>query len=111
AQYGLSESETAVDYFLERGMLLGTGDGLALDRAITTEEVAIFATRLVRDTFDQLDAGGKGVAWKVENNGNVVYLLGSIHIGSPDLYPIHKDLLDAFYGSDAAYFEINMFDL
>ncbi|MFC4403373.1 TraB/GumN family protein [Gracilibacillus xinjiangensis] len=110
AQSDLPVGDSAVEYLQDRKILAGTGNGLALERPATTEEAVIFATRLVKDTYDQLDAGAKGVAWKVENDGNIVYLLGSIHIGSPDLYPYNSKLLTAFDESDSLYVEANLLD-
>ncbi|SER44848.1 hypothetical protein SAMN04487944_104158 [Gracilibacillus ureilyticus] len=106
----LQEGESAVEYFQDREIIAGTGKGLALEKPATTEQAVIFATRLVKDTYDQLDAGAKGVAWKVENEGNVVYLLGSIHVGTPDLYPFNSKLVDAFNEADSLYVEANLLD-
>lgn len=108
AQYGLTGEKTPVEYMQERGILQGTSKGLELDNICTTEQAVILATRLVADTYNQLDAGAKGLAWKVENDGNIVYLLGSIHVGSSDLYPLNQRLLKAFYESDVLVVEANI---
>lgn len=42
------------------------------------------------------ESGTMGPFWKVENNGNVVYLLGSIHVAKSDLYPLHEKIERAF---------------
>ena len=107
AQYGLTGEKTPVEYMQERGMLQGTSKGLELDNICTTEQAVVLATRLIADTYNLLDAGSKGLAWKVENNGNIVYLLGSIHVGSSELYPLHQRLLEAFYESDVLVVEAN----
>lgn len=54
--------------------------------------------------------------WKVEHNGNVVYLLGSIHVAKDDLYPLHGAIEAAFYESDhlaveADILNINIFSM
>ncbi len=110
AQYDLPVGTSAVDYMKSRGIIKGTVNGLELDKAATTEQAVIFAIRFVQDTFYQVEAGAKGVAWKVEHNGNLVYLLGSIHVGSPNLYPFSEALLTAFHESDALLVEVNLFD-
>ena len=75
----------------ERNILNGTSKGLELDKVCTTEEAVILAARLIEDTYNLLDAGSKGFAWKVEHNGNIIYFLGSIHIGNSQLYPISQN--------------------
>lgn len=111
AQYDLSAGHSAVPYMQEHNILKGAYKNLRLDDIATTEEAALFATRLVQDTYKQAQAGSKGVAWKVENNGNQVYLLGSIHLGTPELYPFHQQLLTAFHEADALLVEANLFDM
>ncbi|MBQ2479917.1 MAG: TraB/GumN family protein [Treponema sp.] len=43
--------------------------------------------------------------WKIsgtDKNGNpsVVYIQGTIHVGSKELYPLDKEVLDAFNNAD-----------
>lgn len=110
AQYDLPVGDSAVAYMQERSILKGSSKGLGLDRVATTEEAVLFATRLIQDTYAIAEAGSKGVAWKVEKNGNLVYLLGSIHVGTPELYPFSQKLLGAFNEADALLVEANLFD-
>ena len=44
----------------------------------------------------------KAIFWKVTSPTSTVYLLGSIHLGSKDMYPLPKEIEDAFEGSAAA---------
>lgn len=106
----ITVSESPADYMQERGILKGTPRGLELEQGCNTEDAVVLAVRLINDTYNLVQAGAKGLAWKVENKGNVVYLLGSIHIGSSDLYPIDQRLLQAFYESDALIVEANLYD-
>ncbi|KAB2336683.1 TraB/GumN family protein [Cytobacillus depressus] len=110
AQYELPVGDSAVAYMQDRKILKGSQKGLQLDSNVTTEEAVIFATRLVKDTYYQAQAGSKGMAWKVENNGNKIYLLGSIHVGTPELYPIHEKLVTSFNEADALLVEADLFD-
>lgn len=41
-------------------------------------------------------------------NGGVVWLLGSVHVGSPDMYPLPDYVLDAFYAADALAVECDV---
>jgi uncharacterized protein YbaP (TraB family) len=38
----------------------------------------------------------KALFWKATSKDNVVYLLGSIHLGSKSLYPLPREIEDAF---------------
>lgn len=71
----------------------------------------VLATRLIEDTYNLVGQGSKGFAWKVEHSGNTIYLLGSIHIGNSQIYPINKKLKEAFYESDALIVEANLLDI
>lgn len=90
-QYKLDTVDDAVTYMQKHKVLQGSEKGLMLDQKATTQHAVIFAVRLIQDTFEQANAGAKGVAWVVEDEDTKVYLLGSIHVGTPDLYPMHKN--------------------
>lgn len=110
-QYNIADDSSPVDYMLKRNILRGSYSGLNLDKICTTEEAVVFAIRLIEDTYNLLDAGSKGFAWKVENNGNTVYLLGSIHVGNSHIYPISNKLKEAFYESDALLVEADILNM
>ncbi|WP_026478838.1 TraB/GumN family protein [Alkaliphilus transvaalensis] len=107
-RYGLPVGDSPVEYMQARGILQGTSNGLALDQISTTEQAVVLATRLIEDTYGLLDAGAKGLIWKVEHNNKVVYLLGSIHIGKTDLYPLNQKVKEAFFKSDVLLVEANV---
>ena len=109
AQYDLPVGNSAVDYLKERKVLRGSSNGLQLEKSATTEQAVILAVRLIKDTYDLAQQSGKGVAWVVENDDTVVYLLGSIHAGTPEIYPFNEKLLSAFNQSDALLLEVNPF--
>jgi len=46
--------------------------------------------------------------WKVSSGKNVTYLLGSIHFGSKDFYPLPKEIEEAFESSTALVVEIDI---
>lgn len=41
-----------------------------------------------------------GPLWKIEDEDSVVYLHGTIHLGDKNIYPLHKDVEEAFKNSD-----------
>jgi uncharacterized protein YbaP (TraB family) len=47
-------------------------------------------------------------AWRVAGDPGTVYLLGSIHVGKPDLYPLPQPIEQAFAGSAELVEEIDM---
>lgn len=62
-----------------------------------TRSVAVFASLLLIASFVRAeDAPGKTLMWKVTGEGNEIYLLGSIHVMKKEIYPLAKELEDAF---------------
>ncbi|OUS70240.1 hypothetical protein B1748_28810 [Paenibacillus sp. MY03] len=49
----------------------------------------------------------RGFMYKVENGENVVYLLGSIHVGNDAMYPLRDEITDAFQEADFLSVEVN----
>ncbi|OBR65257.1 hypothetical protein A7K91_19935 [Paenibacillus oryzae] len=50
----------------------------------------------------------KGFFWKVEKDGSELYLLGSIHHGNEEMYPMHPELNAAYANSEHLVVEINI---
>lgn len=50
----------------------------------------------------------KGLFWKATSGGNTVYLVGSIHVGSNDMYPLPKEYEEAFNASKTLIVEVNI---
>lgn len=46
--------------------------------------------------------------WKVDNGNSHIYLLGSIHVAKPDMYPLDYRIEGAYRSSDIVAFEIDM---
>ncbi|MEK4229333.1 TraB/GumN family protein [Solibacillus sp. FSL H8-0538] len=110
ARYDLPVGNDAVAYMTERNILRGSSNRLELEKKATTQHAVVLAVRFIKDTYEQVGQGSKGVAWVVKDDDTLVYLLGSIHIGTPDLYPFNEKLLTAFDESDALLVEANMLD-
>ncbi len=53
-------------------------------------------------------AAKKALFWKVSSGENVGYLLGSIHLGSKNMYPLAKEVEDAFERSTALIVEVDI---
>lgn len=50
----------------------------------------------------------KGYLWKVEKDGVEVHLMGSIHVGDPNLYPLRDEVEQAFDDSDNLVVEVDV---
>ncbi|GAB6108151.1 TraB/GumN family protein [Fusibacter bizertensis] len=106
--YGLVTKGDAMTFMQSNGIVSGTFSGLNLDRPCNTEQAILFGINTIQFAYAKLEAGGKGVFWKVEKGGNTVYLLGSVHVGSTDQYPLNTMLTDAFDASDALLVEADL---
>lgn len=104
--FGL-DNAAPVDYLKSKGIVNGTNRGLELDQPCTVEHAAVFASRLVEYTYETAQGGAKGLFWKVTNDKNTLYLLGSIHIGIPEMYPFRNEIKDAFEQADSLWVEAN----
>lgn len=57
-------------------------------------------------------AENKFLCWEMkDDNGNLTYMLGSIHMGSENMYPLPQAITDAFNSSQSLVLEINMNDI
>src|SRR5260370_19006566 len=50
----------------------------------------------------------KAIFWKVSSPTSTTYLLGSIHLGTKDMYPLPAEIEDAFAGSAALLVEADV---
>ena len=53
-------------------------------------------------------ASKKGLFWKATSGGNTIYMLGSIHIGSKDMYPLPQEIEDGFAASTTLIVEVDI---
>jgi uncharacterized protein len=56
-------------------------------------------------------APAKTFAWKATRNSGVVYLIGSIHVMTPDFYPLNPALEAAFKDTDLLVEEVDMAEM
>ncbi|WP_246025950.1 TraB/GumN family protein [Peribacillus cavernae] len=55
--------------------------------------------------------GDGGFLWKVVNGETTAYVLGSVHLGHEDYYPLVTEIEEAYESSDVILPEINMFEV
>lgn len=97
-----------ITYLHQKGIVKGTGNGLELEEPCSIEEAVVMATRLVTDVYATLEEGGKGFLWKLSHHNHTMYLLGSIHFGITDFYPLHPKVKEAFDQADELIVEANI---
>ncbi len=102
---GLDSALSPVEFMEEHGIFSEQMGELTLEDICTTEQACVIATRLITYIYDTLDAASKGFLWEVKSGENTVYMLGSIHLASYDIYPFSKDILQAFQSADALVVE------
>ncbi len=51
---------------------------------------------------------GKCMMWKVSSKTATVYLLGSMHMATPEMFPLPKEMEEAFAKSDTLVVEVNI---
>lgn len=64
-----------------------------------------------RESVNKTAHSGKSLCWKFNSARANVYVLGSIHVGKKYLYPLNKNVTDAFGSSDTLVVEANVNDV
>lgn len=80
---------------------------LRLEEPCTVQDAILFATRIMEDLYKQTGAGAKGFMWKVSDKDNTVYLLGTIHLGREEMYPLSSQFDDIFESVDQVALEVD----
>jgi uncharacterized protein YbaP (TraB family) len=105
-------SSTVLDmikYIYSKDILKGkTNDMLGVDLPCTRQELMVIAGRAYEFSIYEAGEASKGPFWKVSDEDSSVYLLGSIHIADSSLYPLSKDILNAFQTSDSLVLEADL---
>jgi uncharacterized protein len=57
---------------------------------------------------DGAAAAKKALLWKATSGNNSLYLLGSIHVGSKDMYPLAKEIENAYAASKTLIVEVDL---
>ncbi|NJN48179.1 MAG: TraB/GumN family protein [Candidatus Competibacteraceae bacterium] len=76
-----------------------------------TRILKLFIILVVFSPAAPADETNRYLFWKVEGAPGTAYLLGSIHVGTPDMYPLSKAITQAFTNADTLVVEINLLDV
>jgi len=107
---GFSAGFSPVEYMLKIGAYTGENGEQGLKELCSREQAMVMATRIVALFYDALGASSKGFLWEVKSGGNTVYLLGSVHLASTDLYPLSYKIWSAYINSDALVVEADIYN-
>ena len=50
----------------------------------------------------------RGLFWKASSSGNTIYLLGSVHLGTKEMYPLPDYIEKAFQRSSVLIVEVDL---
>jgi uncharacterized protein len=80
------------------------------ETAITDDENAEKEAEDEQIVYGSEDGSG-GFLWKAEDNGNSVYMLGSIHVATEDFYPLHMEIEKAYQASSVLAVEADIYNV
>ncbi|GAE28922.1 TraB/GumN family protein [Alkalihalobacillus hemicellulosilyticus] len=88
-------------------------EGVSIDTSEGSDDLGVIQALLENDVeviYDDEDEQifSKGLLFEVENNHSKIYLFGSIHINSEELFPLHPEIEEAFDQSDQVAFVVNV---
>ncbi|MDQ2085156.1 TraB/GumN family protein [Herbivorax sp. ANBcel31] len=103
------DSLSIIKYSVSRGILNGRNNKiLDLATVCTRQELMVYAKNAYEFVVYEAGLDSKGAFWEVSYNDNTVYLLGSVHYADSSMYPLSKDILNAFEASDILAVEADL---
>lgn len=100
---------TSINFFIDNDLLQGkTIEDYALDDTCSKQELLIFAKRVYEYLAYELNLDSEGALWKVSDEDNTVYLLGSVHVADGSIYPLSRSILDAYEDAEVLAVEANI---
>ena len=100
--------DDAISYMKQAQVIKGDEKGnLRLEEPCTVQDAILFATRIMKDLYKQTGAGAKGFMWQVSDEDNTVYLLGTIHLGREEMYPLNSQLNEILESVDQIAVEVD----
>ncbi len=76
----------------------------------TTSDVEGKTAQKENEQQDKKYGDVKGFLWQIKKGNSVVYMYGSIHVGDKDIYPLCKNVEEAFDSSNVLVGEIDITD-
>ena len=99
----------AAGYFVSEGLMRGRVQGdYQLDAICTVEEMIALSVRVYEYAIRSAGEDSIGFFWKIQGANNIVYLLGSIHLGDNAIYPFSEKIMLAFDSSSNLVVEVDI---
>lgn len=104
-------AQAPMKYMLSNGIVKGkTATTLDPKSNISKQETLIVAKRIYELMNESYDNTAKGLFYRVSDGKKDVYLLGSIHLGTENAYPISEKIRETFKDSENIAVEVNILE-
>jgi len=100
-EFNLADLQDAKIFF-------GSNDEAYLNAKMPLQEMLALYARTVNNRLQSENKVAKGYFYEVKNKDNKIYMLGSIHVGKNEMYPIRKEITDALKESSKIYMEVDL---
>lgn len=104
----LIKDEYSIEKLKNQKVFMGSSGEKYLNSKIPLEEMLALYRRAVNQKLQKENQTSEGFFYEVKNNKNTVYMLGSVHVGGPKMYPLNKEITDALIKSSKIYMEIDL---
>lgn len=104
----LGDEKFEIKNLRDAKIFLGPDDEKYLNSKIPLQEMISLYSRAVNKVLQDKGKVSKGFFYEVNNKGNKIYMLGSIHVGNSSLYPIDENIIKALKSSEKIYMEIDL---
>lgn len=104
----LNKEEFSIKDLQDKKIFRGETDEKYLNSKIPLQEALALYTRTVNGVLQENGKTSKGFFYEVKNKDNTIYMLGSIHIGKNEMYPIDEKIIDSLKKSQKIYMEVDL---
>lgn len=104
----LNKSEFKIKDLQDKNIFRGKSDEKYLNTKIPLQEALALYARSVNGVLQENDKTSKGYFYEVKNKGNTIYMLGSIHVGKNEMYPIDEEIINSLKKSQEIYMEVDL---
>ncbi|OHW61903.1 endo-1,4-beta-xylanase A precursor [Andreesenia angusta] len=104
-------AQPSMKYMLSNGIVKGKTETILDPKSnISKQETLIVAKRIYELMNESYDKTAKGLFYRVSDGKKDIYLLGSIHLGTENAYPISKKIRETFKDVENIAVEVNILE-
>lgn len=104
-------AQPSMKYMLSNGIVKGKTETILDPKSnISKQETLIVAKRIYELMNESYDNTAKGLFYRVSDGKKDIYLLGSIHLGTENAYPISKKIRETFKDVENIAVEVNILE-